>query len=209
MKKITVCTPCYKRPKRTLRALSCVMNQDMNDWEAYFIGDNCSDFQQLLDMKIFDSFSEEAKQKGNSLYAWNEKEHYGGWGYEIRNKIIEKADSEYLLFLDNDDEIKENHLSNYYNTIKNTENDFMFFNSFIQPINKVRNTELKFGLVGNCELIIKTSFLKKIKIKSNYGHDWTLIEDMIRSGAKYGKAENKPVTYIVKCLGDFRNDEID
>jgi hypothetical protein len=44
---------------------------------------------------------------------------------------------------------------------------------------------------------------------NHYGHDWTLIENMIRNGAKHQKAENKPLTYIVKGVGDFRNDEID
>jgi hypothetical protein len=120
------------------------------------------------------------------------------------------ADSEYLLFLDNDDEIKENHLSNYYNTIKNTDNDFMYFDTYIEPTKQTRNSQLMFGWIGHHEIIIKTSFLKKMpKQLNHYGHDWTLIENMIRNGAKHQKAENKPLTYIVKGVGDYRQDEID
>jgi hypothetical protein len=42
----------------------------------------------------------------------------------------------------------------------------------------------------------------------HYGHDWTLIENMINAGAKHKKVITEP-TYIVKGLGELRNDTID
>jgi glycosyltransferase involved in cell wall biosynthesis len=208
-KKLTLCVPCWKRPQRTIRALECLLSQDFNGWEAYFVGDGCHEFSNMCDTKIFDKYIEQAKANGNELFVEN-LEHHGGWGYNVRNYIFKKANSEYLLFLDNDDVIKPNHFSNYYNSIAGTDNDFVYLNTWIEPLGIQRNAELKFGLIGHHEIIIKTDFLKTMPPQlSHYGHDWTLIENMMKNTNKYQKINNKDFTYIVKCLGDYRNDTID
>ena len=211
MKKITLCVPCYKRPQRTLRAMECVVNQDMNGWEAYFVGDGCAAFQNLLDTKQFEPLIQKAEQNGNKLYVYNLENHSGGWGHDVRNHIIAKANSEYTIFMDNDDLVETNHFSNYYETIKATENDFMYFDTFIVPYNHKRDAQIRFGSIGHHEIIVKTELLKKMpKQTSFYGHDWTLVENIVRTmGVRYSKAENKPTTYLVKALGEFRTDDID
>ena len=210
MEKLTLCVPCYARPQRTLRALECVVNQDMNGWEAYFIGDNCPDYKKLLQEGAFDEFLEKAKSGGNNIYFENLPEHSGGWGYNIRNRIFKLANSEYTLFLDNDDMIKSNHFSTYYNAINDTDKcDFVYLDTWIEPIQRKRIAELKFGSIGHHEIIIRTEFLKRMPPQeAHYGHDWTLIDNMIKSGAKNKKVEIEP-TYIVKGLGELRNDTID
>lgn len=209
MNKLTLCVPCYERPKRTIRALESVLAQDMNGWEAYFISDGCHKFSKMCDENVFDDYIKEAESKGNKLVIGN-LEHCGGWGYNVRNYIFKKADSEYTLFLDNDDVLKPNHFSNYYNSIAGTDYDFVYLNTWIEPLSRVRNSELKFGLIGHHEIIIKTEFLKKMPLQlPHYGHDWSLIENMMRASSKHAKINNTDYTYIVKCLGDFRNDTID
>ena len=101
MKDLTLCVPCFQRPKRTLRAVEAVLAQDMNNWEAFFIGDGCPEFQKLIDNGDFNRHIEAAKLNGNKLIVRNLKEHFGGWGYEVRNKIISAAVSKYTIFLDN------------------------------------------------------------------------------------------------------------
>lgn len=77
--KLTLCTPCYQRPNRTLRALESVVEQDMNGWEAYFVGDACPSFQNLLDDGSFDKYIQKAESKGNKIYVYNLPTHSGGW----------------------------------------------------------------------------------------------------------------------------------
>ena len=43
---------------------------------------------------------------------------------------------------------------------------------------------------------------------SEYGHDWDMIDKMVKSGAKCGKVVKEP-TYIIKGLGELRETEID
>lgn len=207
--KLTICVPCYERPKRTIRALESVLAQDMNGWEAYFVGDGCHKFSNMCDEGVFEEYIKRAEENGNKLIIKN-LEHSGGWGYNVRNYIFKNADSEYTLFLDNDDVLKPNHFSNYYNAILGTGNDFVYLNTWIEPLERPRNAELKFGLIGHHEIIVKTDFLKKMPPQqSHYGHDWTLIENMMRASDLHTKINNTDYTYIVKCLGDFRNDTID
>ena len=209
-RKLTLCVPCFARPQRTLRALDCVMNQDMDNWEAYFIGDNCPDYQKLYLNGDFRKYSEAAKEKGNHIFFENLPEHTGGWGYQVRNRIFKLANSEYTLFLDNDDMIKPNHFSTYYNAINDSDkSEFVYVDTWIEPIERKRIAELKFGSIGHHEIIIRTDFLKQMPPQeAHYGHDWTLIENMINAGAKHKKVDIEP-TYIVKGLGELRNDTID
>lgn len=212
MNKLTLIVPCFQRPQRTLRALECVMAQDMDGWDAYFVGDKCPDFQKLIDDGAFNKYIEDSKTKGNKLCAFNMPFHYGFWGYQIRNTVIKLATSQYIIFLDNDDMIKPSHFRNYYDAIKDTDYDFVYMNTFIEPIEpngKIRDAQLEKGKIGHHEIIVKTELLQKIPQQTKeYEHDWTMINNMVKSGAKYCKKEVEP-TYIVKGLGDLRADVID
>ena len=208
--KLTLCVPCYERPQRTLRALECVVNQDMNGWEAYFLGDNCPHYQKLLHDGSFEKYSNIAKANGNKIYFENLPEHSGGWGYEVRYRIFRLANSEYLLFMDNDDMIKPNHFTSYYNAINDSDNcDFVYLDTWLEPIGIKRISDLVYCMIGHHEIIVKTEFIKQMPPQlPHYGHDWTLIENMINAGAKHKKVITEP-TYIVKGLGELRNDTID
>jgi hypothetical protein len=190
--------------------MKSVVEQDINGWEAYFVGDCCPDFQKLIDDGAFDEMIAQAEANGNKIYAYNIEQHHGGWGYEIRNQIFKKANSDYTIFMDNDDVIASNHFRNYWESIYGTENDFMYFDTFIIPYKHKRDAQLMFGHIGHHEIIVKTEVIKKLPPQLNhYGHDWTLIENMVRMGLKHEKGVNKPQTYMVMALGEFREDNID
>ena len=208
---LTLCVPCFMRPKRTLRAIECVLNQKFNgNWEAYLVGDGCDDFQKLLDDGTLEKYVEQAKENGNKLVFKNLPLHHGGWGYNARNYIFERAVGDYTLFLDNDDVILTNHFQNYYNGIVNTEYDFVYYNVWLDLKKEERVSELMFGRIGHHEIIVKTNFLKKMpKQTSEYGHDWVLIENMLKANAKHKKIRENELTYYVMGIGDLRQDEID
>jgi len=200
MKKVSLIVPCWERPQRTLRAMQCVLEQDMDGWEALFFGDGCPEFQKMIDDGIFDLFEDNADIRGNEFRMYNLEKHYGGCGYQARNTAFKLTNSEYTLFMDNDDVIKRNHFSNYYNSIKNTANDMMFFDTFIEPTESIRVSQLVFGSIGHSEIIVKSDLLKNYEQSPNYGHDWELIKYLIDKNITIKKS-NTPPTYIIKELG--------
>lgn len=198
--RLTLICPCYKKPQRTLRAIESVLKQDLNGWEAFFIGDGCEIFQQMMDDGIFSSFSEQALKNGNECYFVNLAEHTGFWGFQARNVGIDLARGKYIVFLDNDDVLMPNHFKNYLSAIENTDADMVYFNSYIEPLNSIRDADLRYGSIGHSEIIVKTEKLKGYKQKPEYGHDWGMIEFLVRSKANIKKSEAEP-TYIIKAIG--------
>lgn len=201
MKKISLIVPCWGRPQRTLRAMQCVLEQDMDGWEAFFIGDGCPEFQKMMDDGIFDIFEDNAEIKGNTFHIQNLPDHFGGWGYAARNYAFKKLDSKYTMFMDNDDVIERYHFSNYYNAICNTETDMMYFDTYIEPVHMLREARLEFGSIGHSEIIVKSTLLKDYEQPAMYGQDWEIIKHIINTeGVKIAK-KTTPPTYIIKELG--------
>ena len=207
--KITVVVPFFGRPERTQRLVADLLSQNINGWEAFFIGDCCPDFQSLLDNGYFETQSKIARSNGNALIFSNLPTHYGGYGYEIRNRAKTLANGRYICFVDNDDRIANNHLENYFSHINGTEFDFAYFDSYINPTNTVRDAKLEFGGIGHAEIVIRTDFYRNMPPqKPEYGHDWKLISDMLAAGAKCRKFYIRP-SYMVMGLGELRETDID
>ena len=141
--------------------------------------------------------------------------HYGGYGYQARNTCVKLAIGEYIMFLDNDDVIEPDHISNYYDGIAKTENDLMYFNTWLDPIEirgtrgVIRDTKMEEGMIGHAEIIVKSSLLKSLKPQTpEYNHDWLYIKQMLEAGAIYEKSNNKP-TYKIMGVGELRETLID
>lgn len=216
MYKVALIVPCYERPQRTLRALDCVMAQDLENWEAYFVGDACPNIQNLIDSGKAHEYINAAKEKGNKLAIFNLPHHYGGWGYQGRNTCIHLCTADYVMFMDNDDVILPNHMSNYYNAIANTFNDFMYFNTLVEPIEHanglrglLRDSKLENGMIGHQEIIVKSRLLKLLPPEtSEYNADWLLIKSMLDAGFVHDKHISQP-THMIMSVGELREQNID
>ena len=203
MYKITVSLPCWKRPERTKRAIECILSQDLNGWHAMIGGDNCPDFQELIMNGYLEDCKNRASKEGNLLEYYQYIPHSGGCGYKITNHNIQNAKGEYLMFFANDDVIEPNHFSNYYNNIKDTNMDYVYFNSYLDPIKIIRNTNFAPSQIGHSEVIVKTSLAKKAPPHTDkYGHDWDFLEFISKNG-KGMKSNNKDVTYKVMHIPNF------
>lgn len=215
MYKVSLIVPSYLRPQRTQRAIECIMNQDMQDFEAYIAGDKCPFIQELINSGKSLEYTKMAADKGIKLSIFNMPHHYAGYGYQSRNTCVQLAYGDYVMFMDNDDVIEANHISNYYNSISETDNDLMYFDSWVDPIEergtrgKLRETKIEEGLIGHAEIIVKSSILKALKPEtSEYNHDWFYIKQMVDAGVKYEKSTNKP-TYKIMGVGELRETSID
>ena len=207
--RLTVSMPCYGRPQRTIRAIECIANQTANEWEALVIGDGCPVMKDFITSGYFNDIRNDCRSRGNDLYLGNNPINKGGHGFAITNHNIEVAQGEYFTFFANDDIILPNHFENYLSQIEGTDLDFVYFDSWVNPRNAIRNTQLQYGMIGHSELIVWTDFLRQMPTHNeHYGHDFELIQNMAKNG-KHQKAINCPPTYHVMSLSDKREEGID
>lgn len=188
--------PSYGRPKRTERAIKCILDQDYVGWEALVIGDACPVIQQIIDSGKAAKWQGQAADKGNSLIIENRDVRCGSAGYQITNDNINRASGKYLVFFANDDIILQDHLTNYME-IATTNLDYMYFDSYIHPGNFTRVAALTPSSVGHSEIVLKTELARKCRPHvPNYGHDWIFIQEMITKG-KGAKSKKGKATYHV------------
>ena len=194
--RITLSIACYGRPERTKRSIQCILDQNVDGWEAFIMGDACPHFQNLIDSGYLQSIKEEQEKKGNIIHFFNAEENGGGCGYKLINHAIQNATGKYFIFYANDDVILNNHFSNYLE-IENTDLDYMFFNSWIDPSSKPRESVLAPSVIGHSEIILKTELAKQLpEHSSQYGHDWEFISAMAKQG-KGEKSKNNILSYRV------------
>jgi hypothetical protein len=206
--RITVSLPCFGRPLRTKRSIECIINQNINNWEAFIMGDHCPHFQELIDSGYLETIKQEQALKGNIIHYFNAEVNGGGCGYKLTNYAIQNATGKYFIFYANDDIIFEDHFSNYLE-IENTDLDYMFFNSWIDPIGKARNSTMAPSQIGHSEIVLTTELAKQLpEHLPIYGHDWEFISAMLKQG-KGEKSKSNTLSYRVMHVPSFgTKDEI-
>lgn len=181
MARVAISMPVFKRPKRTERAINCIFNQTMQDFEAIVIGDGCPVFKPVDDPRFI---------------SFNTPINYGHCGYWQTNFAIQHASAPYFTFFANDDCISPAHLNTYLDAIEGTGCDFVYFDYLCYG--KLVKTKIKYSHIGHSALIIRTAFLKQMPLHSSqYGHDFELIYNMVKAGANYKKARIIPTYYVM------------
>lgn len=208
--RVTISMPCYGRPARTKRAIQCILDQDINGWEAFIMGDNCPHFQKLIDSGYLSLIKKEQEAKGNTVHFFNATKRGGGWGYVLTNHAIKEAKGEFFLFYDNDDVILPNHMRHYLSEIEDSSLDMVFYNSLMHPTGKVRNTVMGHSNIGHCDVIVRTSVLRQAPIHDkSYAHDWNVIHD-IASKRNTRKSKSMEATYwVMRLPNEGTKDTID
>ena len=122
--------------------------------------------------------------------------------------VIDNATGEYFLFVGNDDRLLPNHFEHYLSEIENTDYDLVAYNSDIMPENRILIPKWEGCQVGHGNIIIKTDTLKKApKVQASSTHDWSLIDELIKMGAKTKLAESQQCTYLVTSVNSQTGDE--
>jgi glycosyltransferase involved in cell wall biosynthesis len=199
--RITISIACLGRPLRTKRSIECIISQDINNWEAFIMGDACPDFQKLIDSGYLEEIKQDQAKKGNIVNYFNASERGGGCGYALINHAIKNASGKYFVFFANDDIILPNHFSNYLSEIEDTNYDLVYYNSHLAPLFSDRETQLAPSAIGHCDIIINTKVAKSVSPHNDrYTHDWDFINELCKNN-KYKKADSKLATYHVMRLG--------
>ena len=186
---------------RTRRAIECILNQNINGWEALIGGDCCPNIQSLLDSGYFADLQKACEERGNKLVAYNLETNHKGFGYAITNKNIQLATGKYFTFFANDDVIKPNHFENYLSEVESDDSIGMaIFSTYIEPLQGEKPPSILLGSVGHSQLIVRTEIAKQVTPHSpNYDHDWVFMQSVIDKGAKVHFSQN-PSTYVVKSI---------
>lgn len=211
--RVSVSMSCCGRPQRTIRAVKSILNQSMDNYEILIFID------LLKDLNYWDELSKDLEMvmltQCNPLCPRNIQVGMflgdtGEYGYKAKNLHKQKASGKYFVFLDNDDVVLPNHLENYLSQIEGTDLDFAYYDTFVEPTNSIRSADLKHGCIGHSELIIRTDFLRQMPdYNGEYGHDWELVQNMVKAGAKYKRAVTDQRTYIIKSVEGNREQGID
>lgn len=209
--RLTLSIASLGRPERTRRAIRAVCAQDCTGWEALIVGDGCPVMQEIIDSKEFVSEQERLAKQGNLLVLENLDKNYGGCGYEIINRNIQRANGKYFILAANDDVLLPNHFSNYLSAIEGDDAiGFAYFDSRLDFCNSIRESRLEYGGIGHSEIIVRTDLARMMPPHGpDYGHDWVFIQHLINSGTISRKAVGFPPTYCVKGTPVCREQGID
>lgn len=113
---LSVVIPVYNVELYVEDAIRSVINQDFADYEIIVINDGSTDESVTLVEKIM------LKEKRIRLY------HQGNQGLAAtRNRGLDMASGRYIYFLDADDMLKPNVLTNIMNRIQITESELVYF----------------------------------------------------------------------------------
>lgn len=159
--KVSVIIPVYNVKEYIRQALNSVVNQTLEEIEIICVNDCTPD-------NSFEIVKEYAKN--DERFVLLELESNQGQGI-ARNRAIDIAKGDYIMFLDPDDWFELDACEKAYNQISKNQNDMVFFNLEIQ---KEKN-----GKFHKKELNVeRLGFFRKIAIKSNKHINLAEIEDI-------------------------------
>ena len=114
--KLSVIIPTFNSSNTIERLIHSMSNQIFKDFELIFIDDNSSDDTVNIIRKTLENFP--------MVHQIHVNETNNGPGYS-RNRGIEKANGDYIVFIDSDDVVREDHLSSLYDNIKDYDSVFI------------------------------------------------------------------------------------
>jgi glycosyltransferase involved in cell wall biosynthesis len=202
--KLSVILPTHKRPKMVRRMLANIFRQTFKQAEIFFIGDCCPDYETLLTSGELDSPLVDWYCNGGRFHMMNQSPHRGISDMAV-NFAIKNASGEYFMFVADDDSISSTHFENYLKHIDGTEYDMVAIPSLCDlpnpPMIDIRIPRWEHAGVGDSEVIIRTSVLKKVPPRDNqYSHDWRMIDWILNNGYKAKIFEDAQPTYIVRGM---------
>lgn len=176
------------RDKKLLRAIQSVLDQSFTDFELLVIADGCS-LTEYLTRKHF-------KDERVRLF---KVQHSELWANTPRNKGIEEAKGEYIIYIDSDDRWGENHLDVINRQLSG--HDWVYFNDRAWFGDKWVERECDPTQYGHCgtSTICHASRLGLTWGAPGYGHDFQFIQQLLKfEGKKISTPE-----YFVCHIGGF------
>lgn len=171
-KKVSIILPVYNAEEYLCRCLNSVLKQDYQNIELIALNDGSID----QSLSILNNYKDEYPDKLIVV----DQENMGV--SKTRNKGIQMATGEYLMFIDNDDYFDDGYISKYVNQIESGDYEIVLggykrpdFNGELVEEVKLEHKEFnKFKVVAAWAKIFRTSFIKDNNIQflnTNIGED--------------------------------------
>ena len=159
---ISVIIPIYNAEKYLENTINSVINQTIGfeNIELILVDDSSTDNSRKIIQKYVEQYN-------NIIPYYSEKNHgFPGFG---RNIGLEKSTSDYIMFLDNDDEYDEDICKKLYETVTKENADVVCCNKIsIDFLNNIKKTiEYENGIEKDDEIIISNNdilFFKNIAV---------------------------------------------
>ena len=179
-----------KRDKRFIFAVNSYLKQSYDNSELIIISDGCDKTEEIYNSNF-------KKYRNIKFEKIIKTTIFSG---ETRNIGIEISQGDYVLFLDTDDFIGNNHLKIISENINEFNDDWIYYDDYVYKARNFfekRTTIIKEGvkiLAGSSSICYKKSM--PVKWKDGYGHDHWLIQDLIKKSKNYRKIKNHPEYFI-------------
>lgn len=192
MPKVSIIIPVYNVEKYIARCIESVLNQTFNDFELILINDGSKD----KSLEIMNNY------KNDNRVIIIDQKNMGP--AKTRNKGIEEAKGEYIMFIDSDDYIDKDYIEKYTDALK--EDDYDLVMGGYQKINgdkieftrKLKDAEFsKYIVTGPVSKLYKKSFLTKNRVSFL---DTTASEDVYFNLLAYSK---NPKIKIIDNIGYY------
>lgn len=132
---ISICIPTYNRADIINNSIQSAISQSFNNYEIVVVDDGSNDnTKDIVDLFI-------TKERDNKIQYF--KSHKNEGISNARNKCIELAKGDFILWLDSDDILEPNILCEYYSILINNEIDIIYCNIESYSIN---NKKLNYHL---------------------------------------------------------------
>lgn len=156
------------RDQKLTRAINSVLEQSFKDFELIVISDGC-DLTTWLVKKIY---------RGNKTIRLLRTERDGLWSNAARNKGLEVARGQYIIYLDNDDYYGPDHLSIFDRNIKG--HDWVYSSDWVRRKDEWIERPVDTSQYGKCGTsnICHLNKLQMRWTKTGYGHDYHFIQQL-------------------------------
>lgn len=158
--KVSIIIPVYNTEKYLKRCVESCINQTLSDIEIILIDDCSKDNSRNIIKDYANRYPDKVR------YIFQEENHRQG---AARNRGMEIAQGEYLVFVDSDDWIEPDMCELLYKKAKESNADMVGSNYFLSWDNKdeIKKVEITEEMCGNMDIHKKYIYIK------NYGMFWT------------------------------------
>lgn len=194
MNKISIIIPMYNCEKYIIKCLESVTKQDYKNKEIIIVDDGSTDKSVEIVSKYIINF----KEKNITLYCQNNLN-----ASIARNRGMENATGEYIIFLDADDELENGILSKIALIIQNQKSDLIIGNyEVINQNNKIIKKNIFFSknsILKNEEIFKKIISISPVPSNKVYSMEIIKKNNLFWGNVRIGQDLNFYLKYLLHC----------
>lgn len=188
-KKFSIIVPTHKRIYQLKTALQSIFNQNYKNYEVIV----CSDGYDSFDEHCVLSFND-ARFKYYSI----DKSGNINWGHDQRNEMIKYCTGDYVMWLDDDNDIVSDYLE-YANEISEENCGMMVFKINHSTVGTIPfKNDIICTEIDTLNVMVRTDIASKFKWKNDYEADFIFIDTV----KKYCNENNIQIKYLDKIIGN-------